>query len=70
MSCGEQRTLSGAAIGAGTDAAVGSLAKSRPLAGAALGAAAGAVGGYLFDRHDSVAKIITAMKRKLRKYGG
>jgi hypothetical protein len=52
MSSGEQRTLSGAAIGAGAGALVGSLAKGRPLAGAAWGAAAGAAGGFLYDRHE------------------
>ena len=52
MSSGEQRTLSGAGIGAAAGALVGGLAKGRPLAGAAWGAAAGAAGGYLYDRHE------------------
>lgn len=52
MSSGEQRTLSGAAIGTAAGALLGGLAKGRPLAGAALGAAAGAAGGYLYDRHE------------------
>ena len=52
MSSGEQRTLSGAAIGAAGGALVGELATGRPLTGAAIGAAAGAAGGYLYDRHE------------------
>ncbi len=52
MSSGEQRTLSGAAIGAAGGAAIGGLAKGRPMTGAAVGAAAGALGGYLYDRHE------------------
>jgi hypothetical protein len=52
MSSGEQRTLSGAGIGAAGGALVGGLATGRPLRGAAIGAAAGAVGGWLYDRHE------------------
>jgi len=52
MSSGEQRTLSGAGIGAAAGALVGSLATGRPLTGAAFGAAAGAAGGWLYDRHE------------------
>ena len=52
MSSGEQRTLSGAAIGAAGGALIGGLAKGKPLTGAAWGAAAGAAGGYLYDRHE------------------
>jgi len=52
MSSGEQRTLSGAAIGTAAGALVGGLATGRPLRGAAIGAAAGAAGGYLYDRHE------------------
>ena len=52
MSSGEQRTLSGAGIGAAAGALVGELAVGRPMAGAAWGAAAGAAGGYLYDRHE------------------
>ena len=52
MSSGEQRTLSGAGIGAAAGALIGELAVGRPLAGAAWGAAAGAAGGYLYDRHE------------------
>jgi len=52
MSSGEQRTLSGAGIGAAAGALVGELAVGRPMAGAALGAAVGGAGGYLYDRHE------------------
>jgi len=52
MSSGEQRTLSGAGIGAAAGALVGGLATGRPLTGAAFGAAAGAAGGWLYDRHE------------------
>lgn len=52
MSSGEQRTLSGAAIGTAAGALVGQMATGRPLRGAAIGAAAGAIGGWLYDRHE------------------
>lgn len=52
MSSGEQRTLSGAAIGAAGGALIGELGKGKPLTGAAIGAAAGALGGFLYDRHE------------------
>jgi len=52
MSTGEQRTLSGAAIGTAAGALIGELATGQPLHGAALGAAAGAAGGWLYDRHE------------------
>lgn len=52
MSSGEQRTLSGAAMGTAAGALVGELATGQPLHGAVLGAAAGAVGGWLYDRHE------------------
>ena len=51
MSSGEQRTLSGAAIGTAAGALIGELATGQPLHGAVLGAAAGAAGGWLYDRH-------------------
>jgi osmotically inducible lipoprotein OsmB len=50
MSETEQRTLSGAAIGAGTGAVVGAIAGNAGL-GAVIGAGAGAAGGYIWDRH-------------------
>jgi osmotically inducible lipoprotein OsmB len=51
MSSGEQRTLSGAAIGTAAGAVIGTLATGQPRTGAAIGAAAGAAGGWLYDRH-------------------
>ncbi len=50
MSDTEQRTLSGAAIGAGAGTAIGAASGSAGW-GAAIGTAAGAAGGYLYDRH-------------------
>lgn len=50
MSDTQQRTLSGAAIGAGGGALVGAIGGDAAL-GAAVGAAAGAGGGYLYDRN-------------------
>jgi len=55
MSSGEQRTLSGAAIGTAAGALIGELATGQPLHGAVLGAAAGAAGGWLYDRHEKSA---------------
>jgi hypothetical protein len=52
MSSGEQRTLSGAGIGAAAGALIGELAVGRPMAGAAVGAAVGGASGYLYDRHE------------------
>ncbi len=52
MSSGEQRTMSGAGIGAAAGAIIGELAVGRPMAGAALGAAVGGAGGWLYDRHE------------------
>jgi hypothetical protein len=56
MSSGEQRSLSGAAIGTAAGALVGALATGQPLHGAALGAAAGAAGGWLYNRHEEAQK--------------
>lgn len=50
MTQGEQRTLSGGAIGAGAGAAIGAIAGGSPGIGAAVGGAAGALGGYLFNQ--------------------
>jgi osmotically inducible lipoprotein OsmB len=50
MSTTQQRTLSGAAIGAGGGALIGGIAGGSPGVGAAVGAGAGALGGYLYDR--------------------
>ena len=50
MSDTEQRTLSGAAIGAGAGTAIGAVSGNTGL-GAVVGTAAGAAGGYLYDQH-------------------
>jgi len=52
MSSGEQRTLSGAAVGTAAGALIGGLATGRPLRGAAIGAAVGGAGGWLYNRHE------------------
>ena len=44
-----ERTLGGAAIGAGTGAAIGAVTGGSPAPGAILGGAVGAVGGLLYD---------------------
>ena len=46
----QQRTLSGAAIGAGGGAVIGAIAGNAGL-GAAIGAVAGGAGGYIYDQH-------------------
>jgi uncharacterized membrane protein len=50
MSATEQRTLSGAGIGAAAGTVVGAIAGDT-LWGAAIGTAAGAAGGYLYDTY-------------------
>ncbi|HEV2673850.1 MAG TPA: YMGG-like glycine zipper-containing protein [Aliidongia sp.] len=50
MNSTEQRTLSGAGIGAAGGAVIGAVVGGNPLAGAAIGGAAGAAGGYLLDQ--------------------
>lgn len=49
MSQTEQRTLSGAAIGAGVGAAGTAVTGGCVTCGAAIGGAAGAAGGYIYD---------------------
>lgn len=49
MSSTEQRTLSGAAIGAVGGAAIGAIAGDAGT-GALIGTGVGAAGGYLYDR--------------------
>jgi len=51
MSDTEQRTLSGAAIGAGAGTAIGAVSGNTAV-GAIVGTAAGATGGYLYDQHE------------------
>jgi len=50
MSTTEQRTLSGAGIGALGGAAIGAVTGGDAGTGAAIGAAVGAGAGYLYDR--------------------
>ena len=49
----EQRTLSGAAIGAAGGAAIAAVAEGSVVAGALIGAGAGAGAGYLYSRSQS-----------------
>jgi osmotically inducible lipoprotein OsmB len=51
MSTTEQRTLSGAAIGASGGALIG-WAAGNPAVGAAVGGGAGAVAGFVYDQFD------------------
>jgi uncharacterized protein YcfJ len=46
----QQRTLSGAAIGAVGGTAIGAIAGNAGL-GLAIGTVAGAAGGYIYDQH-------------------
>jgi uncharacterized lipoprotein NlpE involved in copper resistance len=66
MSDTEQRTLSGAAIGAGAGTAIGAISGNTAL-GAVIGTAAGAGGGYLYDRHK---KSEEKVNQKDNKEGG
>jgi len=53
MSTTEQRTLSGAGIGAAGGALIGSLNNGHAAGrGALIGTAAGALGGFLYDKHE------------------
>jgi osmotically inducible lipoprotein OsmB len=51
MSDTQQRTLSGAGIGAVAGTAIGAIS-GHAAWGAAIGAAAGAGGGYLYDKNE------------------
>jgi uncharacterized membrane protein len=51
MDTTQQRTLSGAGLGAGGGALIGAVAGGNPLVGAAIGAGAGAAGGYIYDQN-------------------
>lgn len=46
----QQRTLSGAGIGAGVGAVGAAVTGGSPVGGAAIGTAVGGAGGYLYDR--------------------
>lgn len=50
MNTTQQRTLSGAGIGAAGGAAVGAIAGGSVAGAAALGAAGGAAAGYIYDQ--------------------
>lgn len=50
MSTTEQRTLSGAAIGAGAGAGVTAITGGCVSCGAVVGGAVGAAGGYVYDQ--------------------
>lgn len=50
MSDTQQRTLSGAGIGAGVGAVGAAATGHSAVGGAAIGAAAGAAGGYIYDQ--------------------
>ena len=63
MSDTEQRTLSGAAIGAGAGTAIGAASGSAAW-GAVIGTAAGATSGFLYDRHKKGEEKKEADKKK------
>jgi len=50
MNSTQQRTLSGAGIGAAGGAAIGAIAGGSVAGAAALGAAGGAAAGYIYDQ--------------------
>jgi len=52
MSTTEQRSLSGAGMGAAGGALIAGLTGGHAGAGALIGAAAGAAGGFLYDKHE------------------
>ena len=51
MSSGEQRTLSGAAIGTAAGYALGAVTGMSKGTGMALGAVAGAASGFIYDKY-------------------
>jgi osmotically inducible lipoprotein OsmB len=51
MNSSQQRTLSGAGIGAGVGAAGAAVTGRNPIGGAVIGGALGAGGGYLYDKN-------------------
>jgi osmotically inducible lipoprotein OsmB len=51
MSSGQQRTLSGAAIGTAAGYALGAVTGMSKGTGMALGAAAGAASGFIYDKY-------------------
>ena len=67
MSSGEQRTLSGAAIGTAAGALIGELATGQPLHGAVLGAAAGAA---VLIYTSELSEVQLACDRAIVMFGG
>lgn len=53
----QQRTLTGAGIGAATGAGIGAVTGGSAVGGAVLGGAAGAGAGYLYDRDKKGKKL-------------
>lgn len=52
MTTGQQRELSGGAIGAAAGAGITALAGGSAIWGAVGGAAVGALGGFLYNKHE------------------
>jgi len=52
MTTGQQRELSGGAIGAGAGAAITAIAGADPIWGAIGGAAVGTLGGFLYNKNE------------------
>jgi hypothetical protein len=52
MSQGQQRELSGGAIGAAAGAGITAIAGGNPIWGAIGGAAVGTLGGFLYNKHE------------------
>lgn len=52
MTTGQQRELSGGAIGAGAGAAITAIAGGNPIWGAIGGAAVGTLGGFLYNKNE------------------
>jgi hypothetical protein len=52
MTTGQQRELSGGAIGAGAGAGITAIAGGNPIWGAIGGAAVGTLGGFLYNKNE------------------
>ena len=52
MNTGQQRELSGGAIGAAAGAGITAIAGGNPIWGAIGGAAVGVLGGYMYNKHE------------------
>jgi hypothetical protein len=53
MTQGQQRELSGGAIGAAAGAGITAIAGGNPIWGAIGGAAVGTLGGFLYNKHET-----------------